>query len=143
VIVAPVDLPQPAFAVGSRIKVAPSCSTYDPQRSRDPNSDQERHVVIDPEPTEEQYNTSALDLRLGDKLLELPTLKELQQAEPASAEPTLIIDLYASQPGHLFFRLAGSRSVSHTNGSSFRIDQRLRRGPKAAARLHTRDWRFT
>jgi deoxycytidine triphosphate deaminase len=43
----------------------------------------QRHIVIDPQPVEEQYNTSPLDLMLGDELLELRSLKELQQAEPA------------------------------------------------------------
>ena len=52
-----------------------------------------RHIVIDPGPTEERYNTSALDLTLGDELLELRTVEELQQAEPAGVERTLIIDL--------------------------------------------------
>jgi dCTP deaminase len=53
----------------------------------------QRHIVIDPQPAKEQYNTSALDLRLGDELLELRSLEELQQAEPAGVERTLIIDL--------------------------------------------------
>src|SRR5712692_2229180 len=51
------------------------------------------HIVTDPEPTEEQYNTSALELKLGDELLELRNLEELQQAEPAGVERTLIIEL--------------------------------------------------
>jgi deoxycytidine triphosphate deaminase len=29
----------------------------------------QRHIVIDPQPVEEQYNTSALDLRLSDELI--------------------------------------------------------------------------
>ncbi len=53
----------------------------------------QRRIVIDPEPVEEQYDTSALDLRLGDELLQLKTLDELQQAEPAGVERSLIIDL--------------------------------------------------
>jgi len=40
----------------------------------------QRHIVLDPQPAEEQYNTSALDLRLGDELLELRTLEELQHS---------------------------------------------------------------
>ncbi len=50
-------------------------------------------IVIDPQPAEEQYDTSALDLRLGEELLELKSQEELQQAEPAGVERTLIIDL--------------------------------------------------
>ena len=53
----------------------------------------QRHIVIDPRPAEEQYNTSALDLRLGDELLELRSLEELHQAEPAGVERHLVIDL--------------------------------------------------
>jgi dCTP deaminase len=53
----------------------------------------QRHIVIDPQPAEEQYNTSALDLKLRDELLELRSLEELQRAEPAGVERTLIIDV--------------------------------------------------
>jgi deoxycytidine triphosphate deaminase len=33
----------------------------------------ERKIVVEPEPTEEQYTTSALDLMLGEEILEYKT----------------------------------------------------------------------
>lgn len=50
-------------------------------------------VIIDPLPTEEQYTTSALDLLLGDEILELKTLQELQSEEPSGVERPPVVDL--------------------------------------------------
>ena len=38
-----------------------------------------RAIIIDPLPREEQFTTSALDLILGDEILELKTPEELAQ----------------------------------------------------------------
>ena len=53
----------------------------------------ERKILIDPMPTEEQYTTSAVDLLLGDEVLELKTLEELQAKEPLGVQRPLIVDL--------------------------------------------------
>jgi dCTP deaminase len=50
-------------------------------------------IIIDPPPTEEQYTTSALDLVLGDEILELKTLQELQSEEPAGVERPPVVDV--------------------------------------------------
>ncbi|HWP58828.1 MAG TPA: dCTP deaminase [Candidatus Acidoferrales bacterium] len=50
-------------------------------------------IIIDPVPTEEQYTTSALDLLLGEEILELKTLEELQSKEPAGMERPPVVDL--------------------------------------------------
>lgn len=52
----------------------------------------QRKIIIEPPPTEEQYTTSALDLLLGDEILELKTPQELAAEEPAGVERTLIVD---------------------------------------------------
>ena len=49
-------------------------------------------IVIDPEPVAEQYTTSALDLILGDELLELKAPEELASEEPKGVERPLIVD---------------------------------------------------
>jgi len=49
-------------------------------------------IVVDPLPMEEQYTTSALDLLLGDEILELKTPEELGAEEPAGVERPLIVD---------------------------------------------------
>jgi hypothetical protein len=119
----------------------------------------QRHMVIDPQPAEEQYNTSALDLRLGDELLELRSLEELQQDEPAGVERPLVIDLakvrmagllqtYAKpfargSDGSFVLPPVNSRSASPMNGSSFRVNPRLRRASKAAVRWLALAWRST
>ena len=51
-----------------------------------------RAIIIDPLPREEQFTTSALDLILGDEILELKTPEELAQEEPAGVERPLVID---------------------------------------------------
>lgn len=53
----------------------------------------QKKIIITPTPTEEQYTTSALDLILGDELLELKTPEELKAEEPSGVERPLIIDL--------------------------------------------------
>jgi dCTP deaminase len=50
-------------------------------------------IFIDPPPTEEQYTTSALDLLVGDEILELKTVEELQSDEPAGVERPPVVDL--------------------------------------------------
>jgi dCTP deaminase len=50
-------------------------------------------IIIDPPPTDEQYTTSALDLLLGDEILELKTLQELQSEEPAGVERPPVVDV--------------------------------------------------
>jgi len=51
-----------------------------------------KEIIIEPTPTEEQYNTSALDLMLGDEIYEYKSLDELAEEEPAGVERSLIID---------------------------------------------------
>ena len=51
-----------------------------------------KRIIIDPPASEERYTTSALDLLLGDELLELKTLEELAKDEPAGVERPLIVD---------------------------------------------------
>lgn len=52
-----------------------------------------KEIVIEPTPSEEQYTTSALDLHLGDEILELKTAAELAAEEPPGVERSLVIDL--------------------------------------------------
>lgn len=52
-----------------------------------------KRIIIDPTPTDEQYTTSALDLLLGNELLELKTVEELQAEEPAGMELHPTVDL--------------------------------------------------
>jgi dCTP deaminase len=75
------------------------------------------HIVIDPQPAEELYNTSALDLRLGDELLEPRSLEELQKAEPAGVERTLTIDLAKVRMAGLL--QAYSKSLARESDGSF------------------------
>jgi dCTP deaminase len=50
-------------------------------------------IIVEPSPNEEQYTTSALDLFLGDEILELKTTDELQAEEPSGVERPLTLDL--------------------------------------------------
>jgi dCTP deaminase len=52
-----------------------------------------KQIILDPLPSDEQYTTSALDLVLGDEILELKTVQELQSEEPAGVERTPVVDL--------------------------------------------------
>ena len=47
-----------------------------------------KQIILDPLPSDEQYTTSALDLVLGDEILELKPVQELQSEEPAGVERT-------------------------------------------------------
>jgi len=50
-------------------------------------------IIIEPSPRDEQYTTSALDLFLGDEILEQKTPEELEKEEPAGVERSIIVDL--------------------------------------------------
>lgn len=50
-------------------------------------------ILIEPLPSEEQYTTSALDLLLGDEVLELKTPEELAAEEPKGVERPITVDL--------------------------------------------------
>jgi dCTP deaminase len=50
-------------------------------------------IDIDPRPGEADYNTSAVDLHLGDRLFELRTVEELQASEPPGMEVSYIVDV--------------------------------------------------
>ena len=54
---------------------------------------QRKQIIIDPLPSDEQYTTSALDLVLGDEILELKTVQELQLEEPSGVERTPVVDV--------------------------------------------------
>lgn len=115
-------------------------------------------IVVDPQPAEEQYDTSALDLRLGEELLELKSQEELQQAEPAGVERTLIIGLakvpmtsllrsYAKSlvresDGSFVLGRGSLRWASRTSGSNFLADPRSPPGSRVAVRSRGSDWRF-
>jgi len=49
-------------------------------------------IRIDPEPQEEQYTTSALDLLFGDEMYEHQTAEEVQAQEPKGVRRPLIVD---------------------------------------------------
>lgn len=53
----------------------------------------QRQIVIDPPPAEEQFTTSAVDLVLGDEIVELLTAQELGAKEPAGVERPVVVDL--------------------------------------------------
>jgi hypothetical protein len=55
-------------------------------------SDENRSSSI-PFPSDEQYTTSALDLMLGDEILELKTVQELQSEEPSGVERIPVVDI--------------------------------------------------
>jgi dCTP deaminase len=50
-------------------------------------------IVIEPKPTAERYNASAVDLTLGAELFRLRDLSELQAEEPGGVEHSIEIDL--------------------------------------------------
>jgi deoxycytidine triphosphate deaminase len=50
-------------------------------------------ISLDPIPTPERYNASAVDLTLGDELFRLRDLSELQAEEPTGVEHSIEIDL--------------------------------------------------
>ena len=52
-----------------------------------------KHIVIDPEPGQSQYTSSALDLSLGDEILELKTVEELQRDEPPGVQRPFVVNL--------------------------------------------------
>jgi dCTP deaminase len=52
-----------------------------------------KQIIINPPPSDEQYTTSALDLLLGDEILELKTVQELQSEEPLGVERTPVVDV--------------------------------------------------
>ena len=49
-------------------------------------------IIIDPDPEETQFTTSALDLFLGEEVLELKSADELAKEEPSGVERPLIVD---------------------------------------------------
>ncbi len=49
-------------------------------------------IVIDPPPSEDQFTTSAVDLHLGDEILELKTFEQLQSEEPDGVIRPILID---------------------------------------------------
>jgi Helix-turn-helix len=55
----------------------------------------EGKIVIDPEPAETDYTTSALDLHLGDQLFELVTPEELAAQEPRGVRRPIDVDVSA------------------------------------------------
>jgi dCTP deaminase len=50
-------------------------------------------ISIEPPPTPERYNASAVDLTLGEELFRLRDLSELQAEEPSGVEHSIEIDL--------------------------------------------------
>ena len=63
-------------------------------------------IIIEPRPVDEQYTTSALDLYLGDEILELKTPEELAREEPPGAERPLVINLIEVDTRLLFSKYA-------------------------------------
>jgi dCTP deaminase len=53
---------------------------------------QKKKIIIEPIPTDMQYTTSALDLILGDEILELKTPEVLKAEEPNGVERPLIVN---------------------------------------------------
>lgn len=52
----------------------------------------QRKIIVEPSPMDQQYTTSALDLLLGDEILELQTLEELASKEPPDVQRPMVVD---------------------------------------------------
>ena len=63
-------------------------------------------ITIDPEPSEKQYNTSAVDLLLGPQLFRLKTEKEIQKDEPEGVSLSLEVDPSTVKIGDLLQKYA-------------------------------------
>lgn len=82
----------------------------------------EGKIIIDPEPAETDYTTSALDLHLGDQLFELVTPQELEAQEPPGVRRPIEVDVSAIDIRALTQRYA--REVPKESDGTFLIRPR-------------------
>lgn len=74
-------------------------------------------ILIDPPPTTAQYNTTALDLLLGEPLFRLKTPREFAHERPAAPQRSMVVSLAEVPPLSLFLQQYAIPLVPEADGS--------------------------